>query len=174
MVEYVKVPKKRVKAIKDAQESIEKKLKVKLSFEDNNIRIDPGEEGDLYTATLYVQAMGRGFSPKEADLLLNPDYSLTVIDLQDHFNTKNRIHVMKGRIIGRKGSMKLELERATDSKISVYGNTVAIIAPFYGLPKLREALNMLLGGAKHSTVFNYLSKARQMINRDKLAGFKRL
>ncbi len=173
MVEFVKVPKKRVNAIKKQQESIEKKIGAKLEFDENNVKIIPGE-GDIYTAKLYIQAMGRGFSSQDADLLLNPDYSLMIVDLEDHFNTKNRIHVMKGRIIGRKGSVKLELERATDSKIAISGNTVAAIVPFYSVGSLREALSMLLGGAKHSTVFNFLSKAKQKINLEKMSGFKRL
>jgi ribosomal RNA assembly protein len=170
MLEFFQVPKKRVKYIIENIDAIQQKLDAKIEILYNSIKI----ESNNPIAFLYIKAIARGFNIQDADFLLNSDYSLYIIDLDEYFNTENRISVMKGRIIGRNGSIKSYLEQITDSKICIYGNTVSIIAPFYSIEVIKSALTMIINGAKHSSVLNYLSKAKQRIMYEKLNAMRNL
>ena len=54
-----------------------------------------------------------------------------------------------------------EIEKRTGAFISVFGKTVSIIAKIEEMEKAEKAVEMLLGGAKHSTAFKYLGKKEE-------------
>ncbi|MEM4835079.1 MAG: RNA-processing protein, partial [Ferroplasma sp.] len=50
------------------------------------------------------------------------------------------------------------IEELTGTYISISGNTVSIIGDFISIQYAREAVNMILQGRKHKTVYSYLEK----------------
>ena len=66
------------------------------------------------------------------------------------------IEIKKGRVIGKHGSARMQIEEETGAKIAVYGRTISIIGNAEGIERARRAVEMLLQGAKHTTTFRTL------------------
>ena len=169
----VKIPHERVGVIIGknglTKELLEKELNVTIHIHGNEVLIE-GDPSDVYFAEPVIKAIGRGFNPRIALKLKEGDYQLYIINLYDYCNTENAVKRIMGRIIGRKGSIRKDIERATDSYISVYGHTVAVIAPYYAMDYVLKVLEMLIRGAKHSTALNYLARQREELFYKKLKG----
>ena len=129
-----------------------------------------GDAADIFFARDIVKAIGRGFTPETALKLLGHDYGLYVIPLKELISSENAIARIKGRIIGEKGRIKGQIEDATDSYLSIYGNTVAIISRIDTMEYAKEAVGMLIDGARHSTVLAFLSKSKREIMESRLKG----
>ena len=134
--------------------------------------LDISKEGDvtisgedallLYTAREIVHAIGRGFNPKIALYLLKTDYAFEIIDMKDVAGkSKNTLQRLKGRVIGKGGKSREEIERLTDTYISVYGKTIGVIGETMQVSLAREAIAMLLGGSMHKTVYQFLEKKKK-------------
>jgi len=169
----VRIPKERVAVLigkeGSTKEMLERELNVRISVRGNEVVLE-GEPSAIYFAEPVIRAIGRGFNPKTALKLKEGDYQLHIIDLHDYYNTENAVKRVAGRVIGRKGSIRRDIERATDSHISVYGHTVAVIAPYYALEPVLKVLEMIIRGAKHSTALNYLARMREELFYRKLKG----
>jgi ribosomal RNA assembly protein len=132
------------------------------------INSDQKDVSVLFTVTSIVKAIGRGFSPSRAIMLGNEDYDLTIIDLEEYVGTsQNAQERLKGRIIGKEGKSRSIIEELTETNISVYGSTIAIIGNIEALPAAREAVTMLIRGSFHKTVYNYLFAYRRQLKRDR-------
>ena len=111
----------------------------------------------------FVHAVGRGFNPQIAFALLDEDIYFEIINLKIVIgDNPNKIKRFRGRIIGREGRTRKVVEETTGTRISVYGNTVAIIGQFERLRAAKEAIYMLLDGAKHGSVYAYLEEKAQL------------
>ena len=149
--------------------NLEEKLGVKIEIDEEVLTVH-GESSNVYFAIPVIKAISRGFSLEIAMLLKNTERSLKIINLHDFCSNENCVSRLKARVIGKQGSIKTALELATDSKISVYGHTISFIAPLYSSSKVEEAINMILSGAKHSSVLGHLSKIKEQLFLEKLKG----
>ena len=122
-----------------------------------------GEDGlALYNAKHIVKAIARGFNPKTALLLAQEEYAFELIDMKDIAGkSQNTMQRLKGRVIGKEGKSREEIERLTDCNISVYGKTVGIIGDAMHVAIARQAVAMLLQGSMHKTVFSFLEKKKK-------------
>jgi ribosomal RNA assembly protein len=68
---------------------------------------------------------------------------------------------LKGRVIGAKGKARKAIEELTQTNISVYGKTIAIIGEIQNVGTARRAIESLLMGSMHATVFKWLEKQRR-------------
>ena len=122
----------------------------------------------LFIARNMIRAIGRGFSPKNAFTLINETYDLMVVDLEEYVGrSKNAQNRVKGRIIGKEGKSRIMIEELTDCLISVYGGTVGIIGPYEMLPVAKEAVEMLIDGSFHKTVWNHLYAYRRKMKKER-------
>ena len=122
----------------------------------------------IFTVSNIVKAIGRGFSPSRAFLLANEDMDLSIIDLEEYAGpSENAQGRLRGRIIGKEGKSRTLIEELTETQLSVYGNTVAIIGHFEALPAANEAVMMLIRGSFHKTVWNYLYAYRRRIKKER-------
>lgn len=175
---YIRIPRDRVGVLIGPhgrnKKRIEAAFQVNLTIdsETGNIEITPQPDQTdvsvLFTVRNISHAIGRGFSPKRAMTLLNEDQEFLILDMEEYVGTsKNALNRVKGRIIGRGGKSRALLEELTECLISVYGSTVALIGSYEMLPVAREAVEMLIEGAFHKTVWNHLYAYRRKMKKEK-------
>ncbi len=162
--EFLRIPEERVAVLigrggKDKKE-IERKLECKIEVSsDGEVTIRGADPLNVMKAREIVLAIARGFSPENAMKLLDLRLMLEIINLQELLGRNpNRITRQKARIIGTHGSVKKQIEHMTNTLISVYGKTVAIIGPPSNVRVAREAIIMLAEGAKHTTVYSFIKR----------------
>jgi ribosomal RNA assembly protein len=98
----------------------------------------------LYTAREVIRAIGRGFNPEIAKLLLKQDYVYESIGLNEYTGkSKNTLLRLKGRVIGKEGRTKKLIEELSESYISVYGKTVGIIGTAESASMAKRAVESL-------------------------------
>ncbi len=177
---FVKIPKERIGVLIGVNGSvknhIEEKLGVKLDIdsETGDVTITLKEKSEdptvIFRARDAVMAIGRGFSPERAfKLLEDEDYMLEIIDLRDILGkSEAELRRVKGRIIGRDGRTREIIEEMSGTMVSVYGHTVAIIGDAEQVGVAREAVNLIIGGSTHSTVYKFLQRKRQELKRRRL------
>ncbi len=141
---------------------IEEEGKVRLDIDSENATVTVYQKSDPLKALMAmnaVQAIGRGFNPDKAMFLFDDSIQLIVISIKEFVrkDTK-RIKEIRGRLIGKEGHTREIIEELTGTYISISGNTVSIIGDFISVQYAREAVNMILQGKKHKTVYAYLEK----------------
>lgn len=114
-----------------------------------------------------VVAIGRGFSPHRAMRLLQDDTYLGVIDIKQVTgkHTKSALWRIRSRLIGTGGQARGRLEELSGCFVSVYGTTVALIGKETELERATQAVELLLRGSEHSTVFHLLARLRDEAHR---------
>ncbi len=169
----LKIPKERIAVL------IGKKGEIKKQIEESTktaLEID-SKEGDIFitgkdglaifSAKQIVRAIGRGFNPDIALLLLKQDYSFEMVDISEYAKSKNSIIRLKGRVIGKDGRSRKTIEKLTDCYISVYGKTISVIGIIEEAQNARKAISNLLKGSNHTNVFRWLeNKKRQLRQRE--------
>ncbi len=177
---FIKIPKERVGVLIGPDGRIKKSIEEKLAVE---LQID-GEAGDvnillkenatdpstLFRAKDVVTAIGRGFSPEHAFRLIRDEEAiLDVVDLRIVFGKSEAdIKRVKGRIIGMNGKTRTIIEELTEANVGVYGHTVAIIGTIEQAQIAREAIEMLIKGNMHGTVYRFLHRKRRELKKKKL------
>ncbi len=158
MIYSVLIPKEREKVLtEEVIKQIEDSLGVKINKHGNEIEIE-GDGFEAYKAVNIVKAIGRGFSPENAFLLMDDENVLEIIEIPGNENARYRI---RARLIGRDGIVRKNIERYTHTKISIYGKTVSIIGPIDKIEYARNAIEMLISGKKHSTMYKYFESLRR-------------
>ena len=160
----IKIPEERVAVLIGKEgatkNQIEKNSGSKLDIsKEGNVTVIGNDALNLFSTKEIVRAIGRGFNPKIALLLLKQDYILEIISLKDIIGkSKSSMERLKGRIIGKAGKSRDNIEQLTHCYISVYGKTIGIIGDAMDVTLCHQAVSMLLKGAMHKTVFKFLEK----------------
>jgi ribosomal RNA assembly protein len=177
---FVRIPKERVGVLVGpdgkVKQNIEEKLMVWLQIESEagGVTIVLSERTNdpslLFRAKDVVTAIGRGFSPEHAfRLLRNEDDIFDFIDFRVVFGrSESDIKRVKGRIIGANGKTRKLIEELTDASVVVYGHTVGFIGTFEQVDVARNAVQMLIEGSQHHTVYKYLQRKRSEFKKQKL------
>ena len=178
MEEYVyelKIPQDRVAVLIGKEGSVKKdleeatKTKIKIDSQEGDVFISGDDALGLYSAREVIKAIGRGFNPDVALLLLKPDYCFEVIDIKDYAGkSKDTIIRLKGRVIGSEGKSRKLIEELTECYVCVYGKTIAIVGEPEKAQIARQAVEYLLKGSTHSSVYKFLEKKRRDIKRKKI------
>lgn len=158
------------------KKTIEDKFSVELKIdsESGDVTVTLAEKADdpslLFRVKDVVTAVGRGFSPEHAFRLIRDEEAiLDVIDLRLVFGkSESDIRRIKGRIIGMNGKTRRIIEELTDTNVAVYGHTVSMIGNLEQAQAAREAIQMLINGSLHSTVYRFLHRKRRELKRKML------
>ena len=109
-----------------------------------------------------IRAIGRGFSPDHALRLFQDDTYLDIVDLTDYVGKQTKdLERVRARIIGTHGKTRRFIEESCGVEMSILGKTVSIIGEVDEVAKAREAVEMLLNGAAHGTVYKFLERKRK-------------
>ncbi|MEM2567906.1 MAG: KH domain-containing protein [Candidatus Bathyarchaeia archaeon] len=180
----MRIPKERIGVLigskGDTKRAIEKILSVELQIESDTggVTITLAENAEdpsvLLRAKDVVTAIGRGFSPEHAFKLIKDEEAvLDIIDLRMIFGkSESDIRRVKGRVIGMNGKTRRIIEELTDTSIAVYGHTVSIIGKIENAQVAREAIQMLIEGRQHATVYRFLHRKRRELKKETLELWK--
>ncbi len=139
-------------------------IKIDVDTEGEVTIYDDAETADPLMALKIIdviKAIGRGFAPDRATRLFDDDEYLEVVDLKEFVGGRNnQLSRIRGRIIGKDGKTRKIIEDLTGVYVTIYGNTVALIGNSVSLPVAKHAVELLLNGSEHATVYHYLESQR--------------
>jgi ribosomal RNA assembly protein len=182
---FIRIPKERVGVLIGPEgrikKSIEERLTVELAVDSDagDVTITMAENATdpsmLFSAKDVVAAIGRGFSPEHAFRLMRDEEAvLDLLDLRTVFGKSEAdIKRIKGRIIGMNGKTRKIIEELTGTSVAVYGHTVGIIGTLEEAQVAREAIEMLVRGSMHATVYRYLHRKRRQLKKKMLEIWKK-
>ncbi|MCK4614759.1 MAG: RNA-processing protein [Thermoplasmata archaeon] len=171
--ESYKIPKDRVAVVighdGTTRNALEKRsgARIRVDSENGEVEVDlKNPEDPLMGLKLgnIIRAIGRGFSPEHAFVLFEDDYYFELIDIRDFIGkSKNAINRMRGRLIGKDGKTRRIIEETSEAYVSIYGHSVGLIGQDLNVQFARTAVEMILNGAEHSSVYSFLEKKRSEI-----------
>ena len=172
----VVVPKERVGVVVgpegETRSRIQSSLGVNLRIESQTgiVEITPKSEESDAVAVLrakdVVTAIARGFSPEKAFLLFDDEVVLDIIDLREIYgHSESDIRRIKGRVIGQQGKTRRIIEEMSKARLSIFGHTIGLIGDYESTAIAREAVEMILKGREHTTVYRFLRNRRREVKR---------
>lgn len=176
---HMKIPQDRVGVLIGPNGRVKRKIEEMCGVE---MRIDSRSGGieltlragttdptTLFKAEGIITAIGRGFAPEKAFKLNDDGILLEVIDLTDYVGkAQSELQRIKGRLIGERGKTRKIVEETTGASISIYGHTVSIVGETEQLEAARKAVQMLINGRQHSTVYRFLHRRRRELKKAEL------
>ncbi len=180
--DYLKIPQNRVGALigknGDVKKSIEKLTGTILDIDsdDGTVYITPREDMEdplgVWNANHIVKAIARGFNPEVAMKLIHDDIYLEIMKLPLYVGkSKKALSRYKGRIIGANGKTRELITELADVDMAVYGKTVSLIGEMENILVAKEAIEMILNGSRHKSVYAFLENKKETL---KLREFKDL
>ena len=181
---FVRIPKDRVGVLVGpdgkVKQRIEEKLLVEIQIESESggvtifLSEKAADPSSLFRARDIITAVGRGFSPEYAfRLIRNEEDIFDIIDLRTIFGrSESDIRRVKGRVIGANGKTRRLIEELTEASVVVYGHTIGFIGTFEQVDVARNAVNMLIEGSQHQTVYKYLQRKRRLFKKQMLKLWK--
>ncbi len=175
MMQEVKVAANRIGALIGKGGATKKDLETKtktvitIDSKEGAVKVEGNEEDTvlLLRAVEVINAVNRGFSPERAfEMLEDEDLLLEVIDLSGLADNPRQLDRLRGRIIGKDGRAREQIEDMTDVEISVFGKTISIIGYPEQLKVARAAIDMLIEGVPHENVFAFLDKKKKEAKQD--------
>jgi len=164
MIEYVRIPEERMRIFrKDSglKKNLEKLSEAKIELGEDVV-IETDDPLKMMRIKEVVKAFGRGFDMEDALNLLDEDFCLQPIEVRDFAGkSRNRMLTLKGRVIGSEGKTKQRIEKMTETKIAVYGKTVCIVGRWLDVQLAAKAIEMLLSGSLHNTVYRFLEQQKR-------------
>ncbi|MCK5772786.1 MAG: RNA-processing protein [Thermoplasmata archaeon] len=139
--------------------------RIEVDSESGDITLHDETSKDPYMAFVMrdvIRAIGRGFPPEKAVKLFQDETYYEEFDIR-HFSGKSSKRVMqvRSRMIGSGGKTRKLIEELTDCNISIKGNTVGIIGDIEGMKVASKAINMILSGSEHSSVYSFMEHKRK-------------
>jgi ribosomal RNA assembly protein len=168
---YLRIPQERIGVVIGPHGETRKTLiersgiRFDVDSKDNEVAIDDGPGADpLMVLKLQdiIRAIARGFSPEHAAKLFSDDYYFEMVDIRD-FVGKHKGHIRRvtGRIVGSEGKTRRIIEEQTGCDLAIYGHTVGIIGELEELGIAKQAVEMILGGSEHASVYRFLETQRR-------------
>ncbi len=175
---YVKIPLDRVGVLIGDKGSVKRELEertntvITIDSKNGIVIIEPASAEtpfeNILKAREVVRAIAVGFSPERAFRLLDEDQVLITIDLKEYFTSPNHITRVKARIIGEKGKTRRIIEETTGTYVNVGETIIGIIGDYEQANIAREAIEMLINGKSHSTVYSFLERKSRGLKRRRM------
>jgi len=160
--EIVKIPDERKGVLlgkkKKMKEIIEKMGGVELRVRGGAVIVSGKDSIKVMKAAEVVKAIGFGFNPYDAFELFREDTQFVIYDIEEAVVSQKDVKRQVGRIIGEGGRAKRFFEKALGIKIVVRGEKVGAIGTPEKLEIFREALEKLVHGSPHASVYRYVER----------------
>lgn len=180
--DYLKIPQNRVGALIGKNGEVKKSIEkltgtiIDIDSEDGTVYITPREDMEdplgVWNANHIVKAIARGFNPEVAMKLIHDDIYLEIIKLPLYVGkSKKALARYKGRIIGKNGKTRELITELAEVDMAVYGKTVSLIGEMENVLVAKEAIEMILNGSRHKSVYAFLENKKETL---KLKEFKDL
>jgi ribosomal RNA assembly protein len=167
----IKIPQDRIAVLigKDGEtkDLIENSTSSRLDIDstEGDVSVFSEDPIKLFTCIEVIKAIGRGFNPELALMLIKLDYVLDVISIGEYTRSNNDFTRLRGRVIGKEGKSRRVMEDLLEVNICVYGKTVSIIGRGDSVALARRAIDSLLNGSTHATVYKWLEKQRSIFKK---------
>ncbi|MCI4462036.1 MAG: RNA-processing protein [Thermogladius sp.] len=176
---YERIPLERIGVLVGSEgrvkREIEEKTRTKITVDSTSgmVIIEPAFMStttfELMKARDIVRAIANGFPPEKAMTLLGEDQVLIILDLKQYVGDKpNHIQRILGRVIGEEGRARRMIEEMTGTYISIYQTTIAIIGDYESANIAKTAIEMLIEGRRHSTVYTYIEREIEKLKRKRM------
>jgi ribosomal RNA assembly protein len=178
MIQEVKIASSRVGVLIGKSGATKRELEGKthttitVDSKEGLVKVESSEENtvSLLRAVEIINAINRGFSPERAfEMIEDEDLLLDVIDLSVMAEGPRQLDRLRGRIIGKDGRAREQIEDMTDVEISVFGKTIALIGYPEQLKTARAAIDMLIEGVPHENVFAFLDRKKKEAKQDMIS-----
>lgn len=164
----LKIPKERIAVLigkkGEIKKEIEKATHAMLAIDsvEGGVTLSGEDTIGMFAARDVIRAIGRGVNPEIALRLLKPDYCLEIINLKEFLGTADtkKLVRLKGRVIGADGKSRRIIEQLTETAICVYGKTIAVVGEIQQVSIAKRAIESLLAGSPHASVYKWLEKNR--------------
>ena len=175
MIQETKIASNRIGALIGKNGSTKKDLEcrtnttITIDSKEGTVKVEGTDDNavHLLRTVEVINAVNRGFSPDRAfELLEDEELLLEVLDLSGLADNPRQLDRLRGRIIGRDGRAREQIENMTGTEISVFGKTVALIGYPEQLKVARSAVEMLIEGVPHENVFAFLDKKKKEAKQD--------
>jgi len=171
----IKIPKERIAVLIGTKGEMKRLLeeetnsKIFIDSKEGDVRISGSDSLGLFSAREIVRAIARGFSPETALHILKPDYSFELLNISDYIgNSKKTAMRLKARVIGTEGKTRKYIEEMTETNLSIYGKTVGIIGEVEHVMLARRAIENILAGATHSSVYQWLERKKKDLEKNRM------
>ncbi len=146
-----------------AKKLIEREFKCRLKISsEGDVQISAKDAAKALRAKEAVTAIARGFSPEHAMILTDKEHVLEIISLVDCVgDSEKALERFRSRLIGTRGKVRANIEEISETHISIYGKTVAIIGAPENVKNARDAIEILLSGKTHKTSYMFLRKQKE-------------
>jgi ribosomal RNA assembly protein len=190
-IKNIKIVEKRVKMIQEAKiatsrvgvligkgGATKKELETKthttitIDSKEGLVKVEGTDEHtvSLLRAVEIISAINCGFSPERAfEMLEDEDLILDIIDLSRVADNPQKLDRLRGRIIGKDGRAREQIENMTEVDLSVFGHTVALIGYPEQMKIARAAIDMLVEGVPHESVFAFLDRKKKEAKQDMIS-----
>jgi len=178
MIQELKIATSRVGVLIGKSGATKKELEAKtcttisIDSKEGVVKVEGTDENTIpmLRAVEIINAINAGFSPERAfEMIEDEDLLLDIIDLSRTADNPRQLDRLRGRIIGKDGRAREQIENMTDVDISVFGHTVALIGYPEQMKIARAAIDMLIEGVPHENVFAFLDKKKKEARQDMIS-----
>lgn len=138
--------------------------KIDVNSETGEVVINCDDALSNFVLSNIIFAINFGHSPQSAMKLEDETFVLDTIDVKNFIKDSKRLKVVMGRIIGKEGSTRKLIEEITKCNVSVKDHYVAVVGPFENTILVHEAVEMLIKGASHKTLYSYLERNKVKVS----------
>lgn len=150
--------------------------KITIDSTDGTVLVESTPETEdplaVWRARDIMLAIGRGFSPKRAFQLFDEDMILEIIFVDELASTPKALKRIRGRLIGERGKTRRIIEEFTGTSLSIYGHSASIIGTIERVKAAKDAVQMLLKGMPHKSVYSFLDRKRRELKKAELSLWK--
>ncbi|WP_049901744.1 KH domain-containing protein [Halococcus agarilyticus] len=165
-MQHVKIPQDRIGVLIGeggaTMREIEERAEVRLDIDSETGAVAVESVGDPVLGLKgpeIVEAIGRGFAPEDALVLLDDEMMMfELVDVDAATRNEKDLERKKGRLIGENGRTRELMAELTGAEVVIYGTTVGAIGAPQQVEVVRSAVEMLLDGAPHGAVYSFLER----------------